>query len=36
MEDENENSVECLNIFSQGAKKKEAVALKLAAKEAEE
>jgi hypothetical protein len=36
MEEANENSVECLNIFSQGAEKKEAVALNLAAKEAKE
>jgi ABC-type lipopolysaccharide export system ATPase subunit len=33
--EENEHSEEWLNDFSQGAEKKEAVALKLAAKEAE-
>jgi DNA replication protein DnaD len=35
-EEENEHSEEWLNDFSQGAEKKEAVALKLAAKEAKE
>jgi hypothetical protein len=33
---ESEHSEECLSIFSQGAEKQEAVALKLAAKEAKE
>ena len=33
---ENEHSEECLSIFSQGAEKKEAVALELAAREAKE
>jgi hypothetical protein len=33
---ESEHSKECLNIFSQGAEKKEVVALKLAAEEVEE
>jgi hypothetical protein len=35
-EGESDHSKECLNIFSRGAEKKEAIALKLAAKEAEE
>jgi hypothetical protein len=35
-EEENEHSEEWLNDFGQGAEKKEAVALKLAAKEAKE